>query len=161
MSNASPPEIGTLPADRLYASEQDMWVRLEPDGSATVGATHIVAAHGQFMIFTPRPVGSVIERDRSMGVMETGKTAVAMHAPISCRIIEANAAAEGSVEIVMRDPYCEGWLFRVEPTALEAERGTLMDALTYTCWLAPRLAEKLQPPIDEKADRDTDFGRAW
>lgn len=161
MTDATTPEIGTLPADRYYAPEQDMWVRPETDGSVTIGATHVVAAHGQFMIFTPRPVGSVIERDRSMGVMETGKTAVAMHAPLSCRIIAANPAAERSVDVVVRDPYGEGWLFRVEATAFEAERGTLMDALTYTYWLAPRLAEKTQPPVDDKADHSTDFGRAW
>jgi glycine cleavage system H protein len=157
----SVPEIGTLPADRLYAPEQDMWVRPESDGTATIGATHIVAAHGQFMIFTPRPAGTVIARDRSMGVMETGKTAVAIHAPLSCRILETNAAAERSVEVVMRDPYGEGWLFRVELAAFEAERGSLMDALTYTYWLTPRLAEKTRPPVDDQADHSTDFGRAW
>jgi glycine cleavage system H protein len=161
MAEPTTPEIGALPADRLYAPEQDMWVRIEADGTATVGATHIVAAHGQFMIFTPRPTGSEIARDRSMGVMETGKTAVAIHAPISCRIIAANTAAERNVEIITRDPYGEGWLFRVAPTALEAERVTLMDALTYTYWLRPRLAEKTTPPIDDKADHSTDFGRAW
>ena len=155
------PDISTLPADRLYAPEQDMWVRLEADGSATIGATHIVAAHGQFMIFTPRPAGTEVARDRSMGVMETGKTAVAMHAPLSCRIVEPNAAAERNVELVMRDPYGEGWLFRVVPTALDAERATLMDALTYTYWLRPRLAEKTAPPVDVQADHSTDFGRAW
>ncbi len=65
-----------------------MWVRLEDDGLATVGATHLVAHHGQFMLFSPRPVGMKIARDRSLGVMETAKTAVAVHAPLSCEIVE-------------------------------------------------------------------------
>jgi len=74
----------------LYAPEQDMWVRFDADGLATVGATHLVAHHGQFMLFSPRPVGMRIARDRSLGVMETAKTAVAVHAPLSCEIVEVN-----------------------------------------------------------------------
>jgi glycine cleavage system H lipoate-binding protein len=36
----------TLPADLLYAADQDMWVRLEADGTARVGATLIAEAEG-------------------------------------------------------------------------------------------------------------------
>lgn len=140
-----------LPADLLYAPEQDMWVRLEADGTVRVGATHLVAAHGQFMLFTPRPVDTVIERDRSLGVMETAKTAVAIHAPISGRIVEFNPAVVDDIALVERDPYGEGWLFRLAPSALDAERTALQDGASYAAWLAPRLAEKLaQKPIDDE-----------
>ena len=101
-----------------------MWVRFDADGRARVGATHLVSAHGQFMLFTPRPAGSTIDRDRSMGVMETGKTAVAIHAPLSCRIIEANSSAVDNIHLIITDPYGAGWLFSVEPTALETERAS-------------------------------------
>lgn len=143
--------LDTLPTDLLYAPEQDMWVRLEADGSARVGATHLVAAHGQFMLFTPRPVDTVVERDRSLGVMETAKTAVAIHAPISGRIVEFNPAVVDDVTLIERDPYGAGWLFRLAPAALEAERAQLQDGASYAAWLAPRLAEKLaQKPIDDE-----------
>lgn len=137
-----------LAADVLYAPEQDMWVRLLEDGTARVGATHLVAAHGQFMLFTPRPVGTEVARDRSLGVMETVKTAVAVHAPLSCRIVEVNTAAIDNIHFVITDPYGAGWLLRVEPTQLEAERGTLLDAAAYREWVEPRLADKLAAPDD-------------
>ncbi len=60
-----------------------------------------------------------------MGVMETGKTAVAIHAPLSCRIIEANSSAVDNIHLIITDPYGAGWLFRVEPTALDTERCTV------------------------------------
>ena len=123
-----------------------MWVRLEADGTARVGGTHLVALHGQLMMFTPRPAGSVIQRDRSMGVMETAKTAVAIHAPLSCRVIESNAAVVRDIDIAVNDPYGAGWLFHIEPTNLEAERGALMDVEAYRAWVEPRLADKLAPP---------------
>jgi len=145
----------------LYAPEQDMWVRLDADGPATIGATHLVAHHGQFMLFSPRPVGMKIARDRSLGVMETAKTAVAVHAPLSCEIVEVNPAVLADVTVVEREPYGAGWMFRVRPTALAEERTALLDADAYAQWLAPRLAEKLAPPIDRSADFDIDPTRGW
>ncbi len=151
-------ELDRLAPDVLYAPEQDMWVRLDPEGGgARIGATHLVSAHGQFMLFTPRPVGSIIERDRSMGVMETGKTAMAIHAPLSCRIVEVNSSAVDNIHLIIADPYSTGWLFKVEPTQLEAERAALMDLATYREWLEPRLAEKLIPPIDDFYTEDFDI----
>jgi glycine cleavage system H protein len=138
-----------LAPDVLYAPEQDMWVRFDENGTARVGATHLVSQHGQFMLFTPRPAGTEVGRDRSLGVMETAKTAVAIHAPLSCRIIEANPAAIDNIHFVITDPYGQGWLFRVQPTALDEERATLLDAAAYRAWVEPRLGEKLAPPIDE------------
>jgi glycine cleavage system H protein len=149
--------LDQLANDCLYAPEQDMWVRLGADGRARIGATHLVSAHGQFMLFTPRPAGSTIERDRSMGVMETGKTAVAIHAPLSCRIVESNSSAVDNVHLIITDPYGAGWLFTVEPIALEAERAQLMDVLAYREWLQPRLAEKLVAPIDDFYTEDFDI----
>jgi len=145
----------------LYAPEQDMWVRLEDDGLATIGATHLVAHHGQFMLFTPRPVGMKVARDRSLGVMETAKTAVAVHAPLSCEVVEANPAVLADVSLIEREPYAAGWMFRVRPTALAEERASLLDADGYRQWLGPRLAEKLAPPIDHGADLDVDPLRGW
>jgi glycine cleavage system H protein len=150
-----------LARDVLYAPEQDMWVRLQDEGMATVGATHLVAHHGQFMLFSPRPVGMKVARDRSLGVMETAKTAVAVHAPLSCEIVEVNPAVLADVTVIEREPYGAGWLFRVRPTQLAQERAGLLDAEAYAQWLAPRLAEKLAPPVDLARDLDVDPLRGW
>jgi glycine cleavage system H protein len=149
--------LDQLASNVLYAPEQDMWVRFEADGTARVGATHLVAMHGQFMMFTPRPVETVVQRDRSLGVMETAKTAVAIHAPLTCRIIEANTSAVDNIHLVITDPYGAGWLFKVEPTNVEAERDGLMDVEAYRAWVEPRLGDKLTPPVDEFSADDFDI----
>lgn len=147
--------LARLAPGLLYAAEQDMWVRPEADGTVTVGATHLVAAHGQFMLFTPRPPGTEVQRDRSLGVMETAKTAVAIHAPLSGRIVAANEAVVQDVSLVERDPYGEGWLFRLQPSALDAERASLLDVSGYASWLLPRLAAKqAAKPIDDEFGED-------
>jgi glycine cleavage system H protein len=151
------PRLDGLAPDVLYAPDQDMWVRVERDGRARIGVTHLVAAHGRFMLFMPRPADTVVERDRSLGVMETAKTAVAIHAPLSCRIVEANSAAVDNIHLIVTDPYGAGWMFRVEPTALETERHGLLDAAAYREWLGPRLAEKLVDPVDDFYTEDFDI----
>jgi glycine cleavage system H protein len=162
MADASTQELlARLDRSVLYAAEQDMWVRLEEGGMATIGATHLVAHHGQFMLFSPRPVGAKVARDRSLGVMETAKTAVAVHAPLSCEIVEINPAVLTDVSVIEREPYAAGWMFRVRPTLLSEERAGLLDADAYALWLAPRLAEKLAPPIDLDRGLDVDPLRGW
>ena len=153
--------LARIDRDVLYAPEQDMWVRLEGDGLATIGATHVVAQHGHFMLFTPRPVGTVVARDRSLGVMETAKTAVAVHAPLSCTIVAVNPAVLADVTLIEREPYAAGWMFRVRPTALEEERSDLLDVGAYAAWLAPRLAAKLAPPAAGDDEPDFDPLRTW
>jgi glycine cleavage system H protein len=153
-------DLTQLPADLLYAPEEDMWVRMESDDLTTVGATHLVAAHGQFVFFAPRPAGTVVARERSLGVMETAKTAIAIHAPLSCSIVEANPAVEKDASLVVRDPYGAAWLFRIRPSALETERAALMDATAYRAWLAPRL-DRFKPPIDDDVDDRSGFGRFY
>jgi glycine cleavage system H protein len=142
-------DLDRLPADRLYAPEQDMWVQPLAEGRVRVGSTHLVASHGQFMLFTPRPLDTPVARDRSLGVMETAKTAVAIHAPISGVIRAINEAAEAKIERVSADPYGAGWLFELEPTAWDTERGDLLALPAYRAWLAPRM-DRFKAPLDDE-----------
>lgn len=142
-----------FPGDRLYAAEQDMWVLPEAGNRVRVGATHWVAAHGQFMYFAPRPIGTRIDRDRSLGVMETAKTLVAIHAPVAGRIVEVNDAVVADVSLIARDPYGSGWMFVLEASDFAAQRGLLLDAAAYARWLEPRAQDKArQRPIDDSGD---------
>ena len=142
------PALTQLSAAVLYAPEQDMWVREEADGLVTVGATHLVAAHGQFMLFTPRPVGTEVGRDRSLGVMETAKTAVAVHAPVAGRIVEINQAVIDDVSLVEKDPYGQGWLLKMQPVDWSAAQASLLPTSQYAQWVLPKLGEKLAKPIE-------------
>ncbi len=153
-----------FPDDRLYAPEQDMWVQREGDGVVRIGATHWVAAHGRFMYFTPRPVGAAVDRDRSLGVMETAKTLVAIHAPLSGRIVAVNETLTGgNVAPIERDPYGSGWMFRVAPSQWEGEGPLLLDAAAYVAWLTPRADARRQEqlPGDPEDDLRIDPNRGY
>src|SRR5262245_47808895 len=63
-----------FPDDRYYLLEHDTWARLDGDGQVTVGLTSL-GAHisGEFIEFMPKAIGTAIERDRSLGVLEMSK----------------------------------------------------------------------------------------
>jgi len=122
--------LAELPEDCLYAAEQDLWLRPEGD-EVVVGAVRFVVAHGDFMLFYPRPCEIPVMRERSLGVMETAKTAVAITCPISCTIVETNQAAQQNIDVVTQDPYGAGWLYRLKPMAWQDESMFLMGVKEY------------------------------
>ena len=139
-----PAVLEPLPGDRLYAPASEMWVQFDGDEIIT-GATHFAASLGEFLIFTPKPIGRAIARDRALGLMELGKTIVAIHAPLSCRIVASNTEVVANPLVTNQDPYGAGWLFRLQPTRLAEERGFLLSAAAYRIWLYLYTP----PPADE------------
>lgn len=141
--------LAELPEDYLYAAEQDLWIR--PEGEEViVGANRFVVTHGQFMLFYPRPCEIPVMRERSLGVMETAKTAVAISCPLSCTIVETNQAVQNNIDVVIQDPYGEGWLYRLRPIAWEEESPLLMDVHRYRQWLTENVGSRLRAPDPQK-----------
>jgi len=123
---------GRLPAGLLYDPQTDMWVRGEADGSIVVGATSFgVFLAGEIISFTPKPVGAEVTAARGLGTVETGKTVLAVRAPVSLRILAVNEAAEMRPDLINVDPYAAGWMARVRATVWEHEQARLLSAQAY------------------------------
>jgi glycine cleavage system H protein len=58
--------------------------------------------------------GESVETDDICGELETSDGPVNIFAPISGRVVEVNANAAEDPEVIMNDPYEDGWLFRIE-----------------------------------------------
>lgn len=122
---------GRIPDDRLYCPRHDMWVQ-ERDGEVVIGATSFgLFLAGEIIAFTAKPQGAEIAIGRGMGTVESRKTVVAVHAPISFKLMEGNEAAEERPALVNADPYGTGWMARGLPLAWPEERATLVDAAAY------------------------------
>lgn len=120
-----------IPEEYLYDLELNSWVRLEDDGSARLGMTDVAQTmSGKIVSITFKPVGRAVARGRTLAVIESAKWVGPFKAPLSCEILETNAEAFAADELIAnRDPYGAGWMLRVRPTALDAERGQLSDGL--------------------------------
>lgn len=129
---AHTPFSGSIPDDRRYCPQHDMWVQEQPDGSLLIGATAFgIFLAGEIIAFTSKPKGAMVEVHRGLGTVECRKTVLAVHAPVSFELLEGNDAAEERPRLVNDDPYGAGWMVRARPTCWAGERGGLVDAAAY------------------------------
>ena len=131
---AHTPFSGNIPDDRLYCPQYDMWVQEQGNGEVLIGATSFgIFLAGEIIAFTAKPNRAEVELGRGMGTVESRKTVIAVHAPISFILLEGNEAAEERPKFINSAPYGAGWMARVQPSNWADERGTLVDAAAYRC----------------------------
>ncbi|MEX2130115.1 MAG: glycine cleavage system protein GcvH [Pseudohongiellaceae bacterium] len=122
--------MSKFPDDRKYASTHE-WVRLEEDGTATVGITdHAQAALGDIVFVELPEAGTVVVARDEVAVVESVKAASDIYAPISGEIIAVNDALLESPETINKAPYDNGWFFKIKPSD-ETELDELLDAEGY------------------------------
>lgn len=112
------------------------WVRVEDDGSVTVGISdHAQEALGDVVFVELPETGSEIAAGDEVAVVESVKAASDIYAPVSGTVLAVNEALTDAPETVNGSPYAEGWFFRLQP-ADAAELDELMDGDAYQEHLA-------------------------
>lgn len=102
------------------------WVRVEDDGTVTVGISdHAQEALGDVVFVETPEVGTTIIAGEEAGVVESVKAASDIYAPVSGEVIEVNELLEDEPATVNDSPYDDGWFFKVQPESLD----DLTDAL--------------------------------
>ena len=121
------------PSNLKYAPSHE-WVKLEADGTVTIGITdHAQEALGDVVFLELPDVGRIVKTGESVAVVESVKAASDIYAPISGEVIANNAAAVDAPESVNTDAYA-AWLFKIKPSA-PGEIDNLMDAAAYNATL--------------------------
>ncbi len=104
-----------------------MWARFEEDGTVTAGVPDPgQAIAGKIVAVTPKKLGRTVARGKSLGTLESGKWVGPIPAPVSGEIIAINEAVAANPHLVNDDPYGEGWIVKLQPSDLEAERADLV-----------------------------------
>ncbi|MBI4786393.1 MAG: glycine cleavage system protein H [Chloroflexi bacterium] len=118
-----------FPEDLLFDVAQDVWVRLE-DGLAVCGMTDPAQTRcGKFVAVQFRAIGKIVGRGKALATIESAKWVGAFPAPLTGEIVATNEATyKRDILMANREPYDAGWLVKVRPTNLDAERGFLLDA---------------------------------
>lgn len=111
-----------VPDDLLYAETHE-WVRLEGD-IACVGITDHAQAELTDIVFVETPkTGTEVSAKQAVAVVESVKAASDIYAPIAGTVTESNPALESDPGLVNRDPFGEGWLFKMKiQSAAELEQ---------------------------------------
>ena len=121
--------MSQAPNDRKYSAEHQ-WALPEADGTITVGITDFAQETLGDLVFVQLPeVGSNVEANQQVAVVESVKTASDVFAPMSGTIIAINDAAADAPETINEDAYT-AWLFKIQPSNL-AEYDGLLSADAY------------------------------
>jgi len=122
-----------FPEDLLYSVENNVWVRQESDGTATVGLTSYAGAlAGTIVSYTPKKVGKSVKADKSCATVESGKWVGPAKTPVGGEVVETNDKVSSDPSMINNDPYGEGWLVKLKPDNWDgdtAELKTGQDAL--------------------------------
>ena len=119
----------SIPADLKYTSSHE-WVRLESDGTITVGITdHAQAALGDIVFLELPEAGRVLAASEECAVVESVKAASDIYAPVAGEIIANNSDASDAPESVNTDAYA-AWLFKMRPANV-ADIVALLNARGY------------------------------
>lgn len=127
--------MSNIPAELKYVSSHE-WLRLEADGSVTIGVTHHAQELLGDIVFIELPeVGASLAADDQAGVVESVKAASDVYAPIAGEVVAVNDVLPDTPETVNSDPYGEGWFFKVKP-ANPADLDSLLTAEQYAAEIA-------------------------
>jgi glycine cleavage system H protein len=117
------------PKELKYTATHE-WVRMEPDGTATVGITDFAQEALGDVVFVEFPkVGASVKAGDAVAVVESVKAASDIYAPLSGEIIAVNGAIPDHWEAINKDAYA-AWLFRLKPSD-PGELAKLLDAAKY------------------------------
>lgn len=121
--------IMKFPKELKYTKEHE-WIRVEGD-VAYVGITDYAQEQLGDIVFVDIPtVGEELESNEVFGTIEVVKTISDLFLPVAGEILEINEDLESNPELVNKDPYGEGWIIKIKPTA-EADFDSLLDVEAY------------------------------
>lgn len=123
----------TTPTNLKYSKTHE-WVKLEGT-SATVGITHHAQEALGDITFVELPkVGADVKKDMACCVIESVKAASDINAPVSGTVSAVNETLETAPESVNKDPYGEGWVFKLTNINL-ADAAALMTTKDYDAFV--------------------------
>ena len=126
--------MSEIPGDLKYAKTHE-WVRMNDDGTVTIGVTDNAQEQLGDMVYVEVPEeGRTLEREEACAVVESVKAASDVYSPVAGDVIEVNEALAESPESVNQQPYGDGWLLRLKP-ADSGELDALMDAGGYQAFI--------------------------
>lgn len=127
--------MSEIPSDLRYTKSHE-WVRLEEDGTVTVGISdHAQEALGDLVFVELPEVGAKISADEACCVVESVKAASDVYMPITGEVVDTNQLLVDEPEIINSSPYDDGWVFKIQPDDAD-EIEQLMDASTYESEIA-------------------------
>tara|TARA_Y100001935_G_C17220722_1_gene465152 strand:+ start:528 stop:920 length:393 start_codon:yes stop_codon:yes gene_type:complete len=122
--------MSNTPEELKYTQSHE-WIREEEDGTIVVGITdHAQEALGDLVFIELPEIGTIFNMGEDAAVVESVKAASDVYSPISGEVTESNEALVQSPETINKNPYEDGWMFKLKPTDTN-DFGSLLEAEAY------------------------------
>ena len=119
----------TIPSDLKYTKSHE-WVRVETDGTVSIGITHHAQDLLGDMVYVETPgIGRQVVAGEECAVVESVKAASDVYAPLAGEVVAVNQAVSDAPEKINQDAYA-AWMFKLKP-ANAADVNGLLDAAAY------------------------------
>jgi glycine cleavage system H protein len=117
------------PAGLLFSKDHE-WVKLDGD-VATIGITDYAQSSLGDIVYVELPrVGATLAQFGGIGVVESVKAVSDIFTPLGGEVLEINPAIEADPALVNREPFGEGWFYKLR-LADDAEKSNLMSGADY------------------------------
>ena len=117
------------PEELRYTADHE-WARSEGE-TVRVGITDFAQDALGDVVFVKLPTtGTTVNKGDSLGEIESTKSVSDIYAPLSGNIVEVNIDLASEPQRVNEDPYGEGWICAIAPSA-PAELESLLSAEKY------------------------------
>ncbi|MBS0633420.1 MAG: glycine cleavage system protein GcvH [Verrucomicrobia bacterium] len=122
--------MSNVPSELRYAKSHE-WLKLESDGTATVGITDYAQNSLGDITYVQLPkVGAVLKAGETFGVVESVKAASDLYAPVAGTVVAVNPALNTAPETVNSAPFGDGWMMKLK-LSNAADAAALLDAAGY------------------------------
>ena len=100
----------------LKFTEEHEWLRLEDDGTVTIGITDYAQEQLGDIVYVELPnVGDILTMGSEAAVIESVKAAGEIKAAVGGEVLAVNTSLEDKPEAVNFDPTNTGWFFKLAP----------------------------------------------
>ena len=116
-------------------TEEHEWLEADDEGVVTVGITAHAAEQLGDVVFVELPeVGTSVNKDDEIVVIESVKAASDILAPIDGEIVEVNEAIVSEPGKVNNDPEGDAWFFKIKAEEL-GQMDDYMDEAAYKSFI--------------------------
>jgi glycine cleavage system H protein len=126
--------MSATPSDRHYTKSHE-WVKVD-GADLVVGITDHAQSELTDIVFVDLPkTGKTVAAGDSVLALESVKTVSDVYAPAAGTVVAVNEALKAHPELVNKDPYGAGWVFKIKPSG-KFDTGTLWTAQAYDAAVA-------------------------
>ena len=124
----------------IFYSKKHTWAYLEKSGTAKVGVDDLLLhITGELSIRHLKNPGEHISKGELMAEMDQKGKSLKVFSPISGTIVNSNPDLDRSRNLLINDPYGQGWLYKIKPSLWVEEIPSFLMADDATQWLNQEL----------------------